>query len=85
MGLVLVIIGLLIAVVGGIWFLVVAFQESVLWGLGCLLFGPIGLVFLIMHWQVAKKPFLVEVLGFALMVVGMILSPEQVETLAPPQ
>ena len=30
-------LGIIIAVSGGsIWFLMVAFQESVLWGLGCL-------------------------------------------------
>ncbi len=77
MGMVLMILGILIAIVGGIWFLVVAFQESILWGLGCIFVPFVSLVFLVMHWQVAKKPFLIQMLGTALMIVGIIMSPEQ--------
>ena len=48
---------------GGIWFLIVTFQESVGWGLGCLFVPFVSLIFLILHWDVAKKPFLVSLLG----------------------
>jgi uncharacterized membrane protein len=64
------IIGLLVAAVGGIWLAVVAFQESILWGLGCLLVPIVGLVFVLTHWDTAKIPFLVQVAGIILYVVG---------------
>ena len=67
-------IGAIIAVIAGIWFLVVAFSESVLWGLGCLLIPFVSLIFLIMHWDKAGKPFLVNVLGFALILGGSFMS-----------
>ena len=56
-------LGFLISVVGGIWLLVEAFRESVGWGIGCLLCGLIQLAFLIQHWRVAKRPFLVQLAG----------------------
>ncbi len=67
-------LGLVIAVVGGIWMLVLAFQESVLWGLGCLFVPFVSLVFAIMHWDRAKIPFLIQVGGLVLLVVGALMS-----------
>ena len=69
--------GGLIGLIAAIWFLVKAFQESVWWGLGCLFIAPVGLVFLIMHWDVAKKPFLVSVVAGVLGFVGVLLAPKE--------
>ena len=74
MGTVLIGIGSLIVLIGGILFLVAAFQESVLWGVGCLLFSPVSFVFLIMHWNVSKKPFLIQLAGIPFTVLGYALS-----------
>jgi hypothetical protein len=63
-------VGGLIALVGGIWLLVVAFQESILWGLGCLFVPFVGIVFAIMHWPVARRPVLVWAVGFVLILAG---------------
>jgi hypothetical protein len=63
-------VGALIAVVGGIWLLVVAFQESIGWGIGCLLCAPVAIVFAIMNWEKAKKPFLIELGGALLAGIG---------------
>jgi hypothetical protein len=62
----LLILGGLLALVGGIWFLVESFRKSIWWGLGCLLISPVQLVFLIVHWRVAKKPFAVQMLGLVI-------------------
>ena len=70
----LIILGGLLAVVGGIWFLVESFRESIWWGLGCLLISPVQLVFLIMHWPVAKKPFGVQMLGLAIIFGSVFLA-----------
>lgn len=68
-------IGFLIAFVGGIWLLIEGFKESVLWGVGMLLFGFVGLIFAVTHWEQAKKPFLLNVGGAALMFLGVLLAP----------
>ena len=72
----LLILGLILGVVGGIWLLVVAFKTSIWWGLGCLLIGPVSLVFAVMHWQDAKKPFLISLAGTVLIIVAVLNSPE---------
>jgi len=73
MGALLLVLGGLISAVGGVMFLVAAFRESVLWGLGCLLFSPVSLIFLFVHWQEAKSPFLVQLAGIPFIVLGIAL------------
>jgi hypothetical protein len=74
MGGILALLGMIVAAVGGIWFLVVAFKESILWGLGCLLIPIVWLVFLIKFWQDAKNPFLLNLCGYALILMGGAMS-----------
>ena len=69
-------LGALLMIVGGIWLLVVAFKKSVWWGLGSLLIPFVSLIFVIMNWQVAKKPFLIQLAGVVLCVVAYMSSPE---------
>jgi hypothetical protein len=74
LGGVLAVVGFIVAIIGAIMFLVAAFRESVVWGIGCLLFGPVSLIFLILNWDEAKKPFGIELLGAALAVVGIMMT-----------
>jgi len=76
LGALLVILGLVIALFGGLMFLVAAFRESIWWGLACLFLPFVSFFFLIVHWRVAKKPFFLQLLGLAVMVIGAILSPQ---------
>ena len=64
-------LGLLIAVIGGIGFLIAAFRASIWWGLSCLLLTPVYLIFLIAHWDEAKNPFFLQLIGFAVMFLGL--------------
>jgi hypothetical protein len=66
-------IGLLIAMVGAIWIVVIAFQESVLWGLGCFFIPCVALYYVITHWEKTKKPFLIEVVGGVICAIGSAL------------
>lgn len=66
-------IGWLIALVGGIMFLVVAFKENIWWGLGCLFIPIVQLIFLVLHWPVAKKPFFIELAGMLLIFLSVVL------------
>jgi hypothetical protein len=73
-GLVLLVAGAGIVTVMGIWLLVKAFQKSVLWGLGYLFVPFVNLVFVILHWEDTKKPFLYLLGGAVLMGLGAVLS-----------
>ena len=54
-------------------FLIVAFKKSALWGLGCLFVPFVGLAFLIMNWDDAKKAFLIQIIGAVIMMLAAFL------------
>ena len=66
-------LGLIVFIIGGIGTLIAAFKTSIWWGLGCLLIAPVSLIFLVLHWDVAKNPFFLQLAGFALMFLGSTL------------
>lgn len=74
LGTILFIVGLIISTFAGIWFLVVAFRQSVLWGLGCLLVPFVSLIFLIIHWSEAKRPFVWSLIALLPIFAGIALS-----------
>ncbi|MEO6171605.1 MAG: hypothetical protein ABIP02_00660 [Arenimonas sp.] len=74
----LMILGLILAVVGGIWLLVVAFQTSILWGICTLLIPFVSLVFVVMHWQASKNPFLLQIAGGVLIGIAAAMAPGQI-------
>ena len=74
LGTILLVIGFAISAFAGIWFLVVAFRQSVLWGLACLLIPFVSLIFLIIHWNEAKRPFLWSLLAIIPIFAGLALS-----------
>ncbi len=57
-------IGFLMALAGGLWMLIVAFQTSVGWGCTYLLFAPI---FIFFHFDKAWRPLALNVMGLVLM------------------
>jgi len=69
--LVLVAISMIFLIISSVWFLVVAFTENIWWGFACLFFEFPSLLFLIFHWDEAKKPFLLGLLGLLVMIVSM--------------
>lgn len=69
--LVLLAIGALLSFVANIWLLVQAFRVSLLWGLAYLFLPFAGLVFLVVHWQEARRPFLVGLAGMLVMGAGV--------------
>lgn len=74
MGTMLAIIGLIVALVGGIWLLVEAFRESILWGLGALFIPFVGLIFAILHWDKGGKPLLIGIVGNVIMFAGRAMA-----------
>jgi hypothetical protein len=70
----LIVLGALIAIIGGILFIIETFKVSWLWCLGCILLSPISIVFIFLHWDVSKKPVLLQLSGFAIVGVGLFLT-----------
>lgn len=64
-------LGLALSVIGGLWIVVNAFRESVLWGLGSLLIPLVALIFAVMNFSANKIPLLICVIGAVLTVMGM--------------
>jgi len=81
-----ILLGLIILLIGSISYLVAAFRAGILWGLGCLFLPPVSLIFLFVHWQDAKKPFLTQLLGWGLILFftfaeqGGIHTPSEIPT-----
>jgi thiol-disulfide isomerase/thioredoxin len=69
--------GCVVSFIGGIWLLVIAFRQSLQWGLLSLCCIPIGpLVFATQHWRVAAKPFLLNLVGTLVLFGGVALIPD---------
>ncbi len=70
LGLGMLMIGFLFASVAGLWLLVVAFQQSVEWGL-ISTFVPFGaFVFVYKYWSAASRPFIYQMVGLGMMFLG---------------
>ncbi len=70
-------IGVLVALASSVWFLVVAFQRSVWWGLAVFFLPLANLVFLFCAWAEAKRPFLLGLGSVALFAVGFFALPKE--------
>jgi uncharacterized membrane protein len=75
LGGILMFVGVIIGVVGGVWLLIEAFKQSIWWGLGCFFISIVSLIFVIVHFEVAKKPFFVSLAGTVLIILGAIMMP----------
>jgi len=62
----LALIGVLLTLLGNLWIVVLAFRTGLRWGLGCLCFPPVGLVYCALHPREAWKPLVIVVIGLAM-------------------
>jgi hypothetical protein len=63
-------VGIALAVAGYLWIVALAFRSGPLWGLGCLLLPPVGLLYCILHFRDTWKPFVLSVAGWTMMFVS---------------
>jgi hypothetical protein len=69
------VLGWLLTMVGGVWILIVAFRESVVWGL-CVMFLPIAEpIFIFIHWGQCWRPLLISLFGMATAVAAVFAMP----------
>jgi hypothetical protein len=73
MAVMLFLIGLVIGSIGALWLIFVAFKQSPLWGPGVLFIPGAFLIFGIIYWQDASKPFVIMLIGAALAIAGRLL------------
>jgi hypothetical protein len=73
-GTILLFVGLIIILIYSIQLLIVAFKTSVLWGLGFIFVPFVNLIFLLVHWDEAKSPFLKGLLGIPFCMLGAYLT-----------
>ncbi len=66
-------VGLGMMLVGSIWFLVVAFQQDVFWGIACLLIPFVSPIFLFKYWNKASRPFIVWIVGLLGLFIGKFI------------
>lgn len=78
LGIVLVFAGASIGALFAIVILGRAFQQSFVWGFGCLLIPFMLFVFVMLHWDDTKRPFLLFLLAIPITVAGTILATQGV-------
>ena len=69
------VVGLLVAIAGWLMVVVAAFRESVGWGIGSLLVPLVALIFVITHWQDARRGFFTQLGGTAIFIFGALITP----------
>lgn len=65
-----VLVGALFVLIYGFQLLFLAFEASIWWGLAYLFIPLAALVFLLLHWQDAKGPFVRKMFGLGLALLG---------------
>ncbi len=66
-------IGGIVGLIYGIKLIIIAFQKSILWGLAYIFVPMAALVFVIMHWDKTKSPFLKSLIAIPLIIGGGLL------------
>lgn len=58
---------------GSLLFTVAAFRAGMFWGLGCVFIPFIPLIFLFVHWNSARKPFVISIFGLLIASAALFL------------
>ena len=74
LGIIFIVIGVIIGLFFGIQILILAFKESPIWGLGFIFVPFVSLIFVIMHWDKTKSPFLRGLIAIPFYLIGAVLA-----------
>jgi hypothetical protein len=72
-GILMIIMGVLIALYGGTSFIIYAFQDSVIMGFACMFIPFFIIFFLIRNWKETKQSFFIHIAGICIATVGILL------------
>lgn len=67
---ILALIGIIIIIIGGLGLLIAAFRTSILWGIACLIISPVAIIYVILYWNEAKNPFLLQLSGVVILLIS---------------
>ncbi len=70
----LILIGFIGSVIASIWLLIEAFGQGILWGLGIIFLPFVAFIFLIVHWDNAKRPFFLQLMSALPAILGVMLA-----------
>jgi hypothetical protein len=73
LGTILLAVGGIVCLIYAIFIIINAFKESILWGLGSLFVPFVSLIYVFMHWDLNKKPFIRYLIGAVIMIIGGLL------------
>ena len=76
-GIILILAGASVGALFAIIILFRAFQQSFVWGFGCILIPFMIFVFVMLNWEETKKPFLLFLLAIPISVAGAILATQR--------
>lgn len=74
LGIIFIVIGVIIGLFFGIQILILAFKESPIWGLGSIFLPVVSLIFVIMHRDKTKSPFLRGLIAIPFYLIGDVLA-----------
>lgn len=66
------VLGWVLAFVGSVWIIVLAWQRNILWGLVCFLVPIVQLVYVAGHWKESKDGFFLQIAGLVLMILAAL-------------
>jgi len=66
-------IGYGLCLIAGLWIVVLAWQKGILWGIGCLLFPILQLVYVALNWKQTRSAFFLLLAGFAALFVSGVI------------
>ncbi|WLP93570.1 hypothetical protein [Psychrobacter sp. M13] len=78
-GMIFLFIGMIIAFIYSVKLIIIAFSESVLWGLLYLFLPFANLYFIITRWAQCKDPVIKALLCIPFIIIGVLLMPLTVE------
>jgi uncharacterized membrane protein len=67
-------LGIVVAMVGNLWLLVLAFRQNIWWGLASLIIPFVIFVFVIQYWgNRVKTPFFIALTGIIMYIAASLL------------
>ena len=66
--------GVMVSGVGGISLIIAAFKKSLLCGAACLFLPLVWLAFAVAHWDEAKEPISVQLVGLGIVFLSALIS-----------
>ena len=65
--------GYVLCVLSGLWIIVLAWEKGIVWGLGCLFFPVLQLIYVALNWKQTKSAFFLMLAGFGAFFISAVI------------